>query len=206
MQPAPCLDRRFHRSAAGGYLKVGPFDLHRDGPAMGVRFLAPGRDIVGHCNHSGLDLNGISQVLRESRLRPQRLSFPVRLNQPFVPTSCDVVVPAPRLAEVLLQKGKSLPSQVRARLDAKGTHLDGRLWTHAVELRDRWGRDKSFRLVGPDRELAVWFAIVRCELGEELVAGNSGRGCESDFLVDARPDFLGSLLRSRDAFKIVGYV
>src|SRR5271169_6799652 len=25
-----------------------------------------------------------------------------------------------------------------------------------------------------DRELAVWFAIVRCELGEELVAGNSG--------------------------------
>src|SRR5580704_10688946 len=137
MQPMPCLDRRFHRSATSRQLKVGPFDLHRDGPAMSVRLLAPGPDIVGHRNHSRLDLNGISQVFWKSRLRSRRLSFAVRLDQPVVPTSRDVVVPAPRLAEVLLQKRKSLPSQVRARLDAKGAHLNGHLWAHAVELRDR---------------------------------------------------------------------
>jgi hypothetical protein len=34
------LDGHFHRPAASGYLKVGPFDLHRDCPATGVRFLA----------------------------------------------------------------------------------------------------------------------------------------------------------------------
>ena len=50
------------------------------------------------------------------------------------------------------------------------------------------------------------FAILRRELGEELVAGNSGRRREPGFLVDARPDFLGGLPRSRDAFEIVGYV
>src|ERR1700719_3576823 len=103
MQLVPGFDRRFDRSAAGGYLEVRPFDFHRDGPAATIRFLTPGPDIVSHRDHAGLDLNGIYQVLRESRLRPRRLSFPVRLNQPVVPTSCDVVVPAPRLAEVLLQ-------------------------------------------------------------------------------------------------------
>src|SRR5580704_15393650 len=75
-----------------------------------------------------------------------------------------------------------------------------------MELRHRSRRYESFCVVGHDRELTVWFAIVRCELGEELVAGNSGRGCEPGFLVDARPDFLGGLPSSRDAFKIVGYV
>ena len=95
MQLLPRLDRHFHRPAASGYLKVGPFDLHRDGPATRVRFLAPSPDIIGHRDHTGLDLNGISPVLRESRLRSQRLSFSVRLDRPFVPTSRDVVVPTP---------------------------------------------------------------------------------------------------------------
>ena len=63
MQPVPCLDRRFHRSATSGQLKVGPFDLHRHGPTARICLLAPGPDIVGHRDHSGLDLNGISQVL-----------------------------------------------------------------------------------------------------------------------------------------------
>src|SRR5580704_5654805 len=75
-----------------------------------------------------------------------------------------------------------------------------------MELRHRSRRYESFCVVGHDRDLTVWFAIVRCEFGEELVAGNSGRGCEPDFLVDARPDFLCSLPRGRDAFEIVGYV
>ena len=32
MQLVPCFNRRFDRSAAGGYLEVRPFDFHRDGP------------------------------------------------------------------------------------------------------------------------------------------------------------------------------
>src|SRR5260370_33702103 len=104
MQPLTRVDRHFHRPAASGYLKVAPFDLHRDGPATRVRFLAPSPDIVGHRDHTGLDLNWISPVLRESRLRSQRLSFAVRLDRPFVPTSRDVVVPTSRLAEQVLSE------------------------------------------------------------------------------------------------------
>src|SRR5580704_9243007 len=92
MQPEPCLERLFQRSATSRQLKVGTFDLHRHGPAMGVRFLTPGPDIVGHRNHSRLDLNGISQVFRESRLRSRRFAFSVRLNKPVVLTSRDGVV------------------------------------------------------------------------------------------------------------------
>src|SRR6202042_3373457 len=114
--------------------------------------------------------------------------------------------PTPSLPEVLLQEREGLTSQIRARLDAKGAHLDRGLWADAVELRDRQRRDKRLCLVGHDRELAVWLAIVRCDLGEELVAGNSGRGCKPDFVVDPRPDCLGGLPRGRDAFEIVGYV
>src|SRR6202042_938247 len=113
------------RPAAGGNLKVGPLDLHRDGPATGVRFLAPGPDILGHRDHAGLDLNGIDQVLGEGRLGSRRFSLSVRLNMPVVPTSRDVVVPKPRLTKVLLEKRKGLPSQVRARLNAKRAHPDG---------------------------------------------------------------------------------
>jgi len=46
MQPLPCLNRRFDRSAAGGYLEVRPFDFHRHGPAATIRFLTPGPNIV----------------------------------------------------------------------------------------------------------------------------------------------------------------
>ena len=41
MQLVPCSDRRFDRSAAGGYLEVRPFDFHRDGSAATIRFLTP---------------------------------------------------------------------------------------------------------------------------------------------------------------------
>ena len=43
IQPEPCLDRRFHRSAASGYLKIGPFELHHDGPTARICLLAPGQ-------------------------------------------------------------------------------------------------------------------------------------------------------------------
>ena len=70
MQFRPRFNRRFYRSAAGGYLEVSPFDLHCNGPTERIRFLAPGPNIVGHRDHGRLDLNGINQILGESRFRP----------------------------------------------------------------------------------------------------------------------------------------
>ena len=55
-------------------------------------------------------------------------------------TARDLVIPAPRLAEVTLQEIESLPPKIRARLNAKGVHPDRRLWTYAVELRHWQGR------------------------------------------------------------------
>ena len=71
MQLVPGFNRRFDRSAAGGYLEVRPFDFHRDGPAATIRFLAPRPNIVGHRDHACFDLNRINQILREGRLRPE---------------------------------------------------------------------------------------------------------------------------------------
>jgi hypothetical protein len=62
-------DRHFYRSAAGGTLKVGPFDFHGDCSATSVGFFAPGSYIVSHSDHGRLDLNGINQVLGEIRFR-----------------------------------------------------------------------------------------------------------------------------------------
>jgi hypothetical protein len=72
-----------------------------------------------------------------------------------------------------------------------------------MELCDRKRRHEGLSFVRQDRELAVWLAIVRYDLREKLVAGDSGRGGERGFLVDARPDFLGGLPRCRDLFEIV---
>ena len=70
MQPVPCLDRQFHRSATSGQLKVGPFDfLHGDRKAARIALLAPGPDIVSHRDYARFDLNGINQVLGKSRFR-----------------------------------------------------------------------------------------------------------------------------------------
>ena len=148
MKLLPGLNRHLHRPAACRNLKVRPFDFHGDRSAARVRFLAPGPDIVCHRDHAGLDLNGINQVLRESRFRSRRLSFAVRLDRSAVLTASDLVIPTPRLAEMLLQKRKGLPSQIRARLYAKGMHPGGRLWADAMEFRDWQGRDKGLRLIG----------------------------------------------------------
>ena len=94
-QPVPGFDGCFHRSAAGGYLKVSPFDLHRDGPTARIRSLAPSPDLVGHRDHARFDPSRIGKVLGEGRLRSRGLSLAVRLDRPIVLTSCMRVVPDP---------------------------------------------------------------------------------------------------------------
>jgi hypothetical protein len=93
MQPVPCLDRRFHRSAAGRCLKVGPFDLHRDGPNAQIRFLTPGPDLVRHRIHARFDPGRIGEVFRKCCLRSRELSLVVRLDRPIVSTSRQFIIP-----------------------------------------------------------------------------------------------------------------
>ena len=176
MQLVPCFNRRFDRSAAGGYLEARPFVFHRDGPAATIRFLTPSPDIVGHRDHARFDPNGINQILREGCLQPRGFSLAVGLNRTIVLAAGDLKVPIARLAEPLLQEGEGLASQIRACLNAKRVHLGRRLRAYAMELCDRKRRHEGLSFVRQDRELAVWFAVIRCDFGEKFVAGNSGRG------------------------------
>ena len=170
MQLVPGFDRRFDRSAAGGNLEVRPFDSHRDGPAAAIRLLTPGPNIVGHRDHARFDPSGINEILREGCLRPRGFSLTVGLNRTIVLAAGDLKVPIACFAEPLLQEGEGLTSQIRACLNAKRLHLGRRLWTHPVELCDRKRRHEGLSFVRQDRELAVWLAIVRCDLREKFVA------------------------------------
>ena len=107
MQLVPGFNRRFDRSAAGGYLEVRPFDFHSDGPAATIHFLTPGPNIVGHCDHAGFDPNGITQILREGCLRSRGFSL-ARLNRTIVLAAGDLKVPIACFAEPLLQEGEGL--------------------------------------------------------------------------------------------------
>ena len=110
MQLVPRFDRRFHRSAAGGYLEVGPFDFDRDCPAATLRFLTPGPDIVRHRDDARFDPNGIKQILRKGCLRPRGFSLAVGLNWAIVSATRNFKIPIARFAEPLLQEGEGLTS------------------------------------------------------------------------------------------------
>jgi hypothetical protein len=56
------------------------------------------------------------------------------LDRRVVLSARDLAIPTPSLAEVTLQEIEGLPPQIRARLNAKRTHPDCRLWTHAAEF------------------------------------------------------------------------
>ena len=96
----------FPASASGGDLKVGPFDLHRDGPTARIRSLAPGPDLVGHRDHARFDPSRIGEVLREGRLRSRGLSLAVRLDRPIVLTSRKFVIPVPDLPKWFRRKSR----------------------------------------------------------------------------------------------------
>src|ERR1700733_7443266 len=147
MQLVPRFDRRFDRSAAGGYLEVCPFYFHRDGPAATIRFLAPGPNIVGHRDHARFDPTGINQIFREGCLRPRGFSFTVGLNWTIVLAASDLKVPIARLAEAILQEGEGLAAQISGCLNAKRLHLGRRLRAYAMELCDRQRRHEGLSFV-----------------------------------------------------------
>jgi hypothetical protein len=86
----PRFNRRFYRSAAGGYLEVSPFDLHCDGPTKTIRFHSPGPDIVGHCDHPRFDRgSGKNLVFQAARHRSAAgLSRPSNTAARTVATQC----------------------------------------------------------------------------------------------------------------------
>src|SRR6516164_9984669 len=99
-----------------------------------------------------------------------------------------------------------LTAQVRARFDAKGVHFARRHGSDAMKLRHRQVRDEGFPFVGHDGELPVWFLMVRGELGEELVIGDSSRGRERGFVVNSFPYVLGGRPSCHSSPEIVGHV
>src|SRR6516162_7927993 len=101
MQLVPGFDRSFQGSAASGYLKVGPFDLHRDGPAARVRSFAPAPNFISHRDHACFDPCRVGQALREGCLRTRRLSFAIGQDRSIISASRDLEIPTPRLAEVV---------------------------------------------------------------------------------------------------------
>ena len=190
MQLVPGFNRRFDRSAAGGYLEVRPFDFHRDGPAAAIRFLAPGPNIVGHRDHARFDPSGIDQILREGCLRPRGFSLAVGLNRTIVLAARDLKVPIACLAEPLLQGSRGFDRRRSAPVSMPSACILAAVfgptpWNFAIGS----ARHEGLSFVRHDRELAVWLAMVRGELRKELVAGNSGRGCEPGFRRRSAPLF-----------------
>src|SRR5277367_1061951 len=99
------------------------------------------------------------------------------MDGPVVLTPRDLVIPTPRLAEVALQKREGLPPQIRARLNAKGVHPRSRLWSYAVEFRNRQPTAATTRWrvsALPSTPLPVpgvgrprWLVeLIRCRAGE----------------------------------------
>src|SRR5262249_9667846 len=99
-----------------------------------------------------------------------------------------------------------MTAQVCACRDAERVHLGCGLRAHAMKLRDRKRRHEGLSFVRQNSELAVWLAMIRSELRQELVEGNSGRGGKPGFPEDASPHLLGGLPCGRDAAGIVSDV
>ena len=79
-------------------------------------------------------------------------------------------------------------SEIRAGPDAEALHLARGDGSDAVELPDRQRCDEVQRHVGRDDELTIRFALAGCELGEELVVGDTGRSGQTGLLENARPN------------------
>src|SRR5699024_8523687 len=114
-----------------------------------------------------------------------------RVDRAMILAAGNRMVPAGRTAEMLLEEGERLGAEVGTALDAEPLHLGRSHRSDAVEAGD-WERlDPGRAHVGRDGELAVGLAVVRRELGQELVVADAGRRSQAGLLEDARPDGLG---------------
>jgi hypothetical protein len=100
-------------------MEVGELHLHRHGPAEGSRILAPDPHIGSHGLDAGFDFLRCGQVAFEGGFRARGFSRAIGDDRPIILAVRDAEIPSGRFAEVLLQKGKRLRSQIRARSNAE---------------------------------------------------------------------------------------
>ena len=155
-------------------MEVGELHLHRHGPAEGLRLLAPGPDIGSHGLDAGFDFLRRGQVAFECGFRARGFSLAIGNDRPIVLAVRDAEIPGGRFAEMLLQKGKRLRSQIRARSNAESLHLCRGGRPDAMELGNRQRRDEVRAHFRGDDKLPIRLALAGRQLGEELVVGDTG--------------------------------
>jgi hypothetical protein len=104
-------------------MEVGELHLHRHGPAEGARLLAPGPYIGSHGLDAGLDFLRGGQVAFECGFRTTGFSLAIGDDRPIILAVRDAEIPSGRFAEMLLQKGQRLRSQIRARSNAESRSI-----------------------------------------------------------------------------------
>jgi hypothetical protein len=109
--------------------------------------------------------------------RAKRLADPIGLDRPFVNAAREPVIKWPRLPEVLLKEGKRLLSEVEPGFDPEPIHLRCRRRPNAVELLDPQYFDEGRPHLRCNDEEAIGLAMIRGELGEEFVIGDTRGGC-----------------------------
>jgi hypothetical protein len=159
-------------------LEVGELRLHRYGPAEGLRLLAPRPDVVSHGLNTGLDFGGRGQVALEGGLGAGGFARTIGDDGPVVLAVRDAEIPGGGFAEMLLQKGERLRSEIRARLYPEPLHPCRGDGSDPVKFGDRQG----------------------CE---ELVVGDARRGRQANVLEDAGANLLGGRRGGREAAPVL---
>ena len=155
-------------------MEVGELHLHRHGPAEGSRLLAPGPHIGSHGLDAGFDFLRRGQVAFEGGFGARGFSLAIGDDRPIILAVRDAEIPGGRFAEMLLQKGKRLRSQIRARSNAESLHLCRGGRSDAMELGNRQRRDEVRPHFRGDDKLPIRLALAGRQLGEELVVGDTG--------------------------------
>ena len=78
---------------------------------------------------------------------------------------------------MLLKEGKRLLSEVEPGFDPEPIHLRCRRRPNAVELLDRQSFDEGRPHLRCNDEEAIGLTVIRGELGEEFVVGDTRGGC-----------------------------
>lgn len=81
----------------------------------------------------------------------------------------DLIVPEPRLSEMLLQEGERPLLEIGTGLDAERFHLRGCRRTDTVKFLDGQSLHEGGPVAWRDDELAIWLVLVGCHLGEKFV-------------------------------------
>ena len=120
----------------------------RDNPTSRCRlrcnpssFLAPGPEVVDNGVDAGLNSSRGGQIPLEGGLRTGRLALSIGDDRPVVFAVRDPEITGGGFAELMLQKGRRLPSQIRPRLDAEPLHSCRYDGAEAVEFCD-WRRGR----------------------------------------------------------------